>query len=90
MSNYSDQSLINKLIYRSWHRGCKETDILLGDFAKGMIEQLSTQELAVYEVFIEEDDDLIYKWLLSDECNVEKYIPIIEKIKEFNELKQYV
>ncbi|MGL9725875.1 MAG: succinate dehydrogenase assembly factor 2, partial [Wolbachia sp.] len=36
-----DTSLFRrKLMYRSWHRGCKETDILLGYFALQYIDKL--------------------------------------------------
>ena len=37
--------LIKKLLYRSIHRGCKETDILLGNFAIARTESFDDSKL---------------------------------------------
>lgn len=73
-----------KLIYRSSHRGCKETDILLGDFAKSELPKMSEGELDLYQQFIEEDDWDIYAWLTGNLEPPEYYREnIITAIKEF-------
>jgi antitoxin CptB len=80
-----NQELINMLIYRSWHRGSKETDILLGDFAKSEIHTLNEEELAIYTKLIEENDWDIYEWILNEEITIpQKYASIIAKIRTFN------
>lgn len=77
--------LLNKLIYQSWHRGCKETDILLGDFAKSEIASLSSEELETYAQLIEENDWDIYEWILNETANIpQKYLNIIAKIRTFH------
>ena len=47
---------IKQAIYRSWHRGCKETDILLGDFARANLFSFNDEKFALYEEFIAEND----------------------------------
>lgn len=80
-----NQKEINMLIYKSWHRGCKETDILLGDFAKACILTLNSEEIAVYKELLEENDWDIYEWILSENTTVPaKYKNIIQKIIQFN------
>jgi antitoxin CptB len=80
-----NQDLINMLIYRSWHRGSKETDILLGDFAKSQIYTLKDDELEIYSKLIEESDWDIYEWILNEEISPPStYASIIEKIRIFN------
>jgi antitoxin CptB len=82
---YEGVNLINLLIYRSWHRGCKETDILLGNFAKSEIQTLNERELEIYHDLLNEDDWDIYEWILSPASLFdEKYKDIIEKIRNFN------
>lgn len=54
---------MKKLRYRSWHRGCKETDIVLGSFAEQHLETLTASELALYERFLNENDVDIWDWL---------------------------
>ena len=41
--------LIKQLLYRSKHRGCKETDILLGKFAEEKITNFSDEKLNLYQ-----------------------------------------
>ena len=77
---------LNKMLYRSLHRGCKETDILLGDFAIKLLNSLNEEELKVYEQLLEENDWDIYNWILNEEENLTPlhYTQIISKIRDFN------
>ena len=84
--NIENENLLNFLLYRSLHRGCKETDILLGEFAKTEISKMPEVELRNYKNLLEEQDWDIYAWLLSDSANIkvpEAYINIIEIIRAF-------
>lgn len=77
--------LRRQLIYRSWHRGCKETDMLLGDFAKSELEKFSEEELNLYQEFIAEDDWDIYAWLVGKLEIPEQYQDwLIERIRNFS------
>ncbi|MCV3769743.1 MAG: succinate dehydrogenase assembly factor 2 [Wolbachia pipientis] len=51
-------------MYRSWYRGCKETDILLGHFALEYLNKFSLNELIEYEKIINLDDYELYHHLL--------------------------
>lgn len=82
----NDNLLIKKLIYRSVHRGCKETDILLGQFALSQIKNLDSKEIKTYQNFIEEDDLAIYNWVLGKEEIPNKYLNLTNKIKKFHDL----
>lgn len=53
-------TLAKKLLYKSWNRGCKETDILLGEFARVKVEQMNDVELEAFSVIVEASDELIY------------------------------
>ena len=78
--------LIKKLKYRSSYRGCKETDSLLGRFFEENYQDFNDDELAVYQHFIEEDDMLIYDWILDKAEFPSKYIELIQKIREFHDI----
>lgn len=62
-SNHPEYIRIKRLHYRSWHRGCKETDIILGKFADIKLPTLTTKELDMYEAFLDIDDAIIWEWL---------------------------
>ena len=68
-----------KLLYRSTHRGCKEMDILLGNFAKEYLFSLSDDELKQYKRIVDMDDELIYKYFKMDDM-VPEDIFLLKKI----------
>ncbi len=73
-----------KLIYRSWHRGCKETDLILGDFAKEALMAFDEAQVELYEEFLEENDWDIYAWLTGSKPTPKEYNNwLIEQIREF-------
>lgn len=49
-----------RLLYRCWHRGTREMDLLLGRFADAHIATLSEAELADLERLIELQDPDLY------------------------------
>jgi antitoxin CptB len=60
----TDTSLLRKkLMYRSWHRGCKETDMLLGYFALKYLNKFSLNELTEYEKIVDLDDYELYCYI---------------------------
>jgi antitoxin CptB len=75
---------LKQLIYRSWHRGCKETDILLGDFAKAQLAEFSDSDLQDYEAILETDDNDIYDWI-SGKTIIPQHInsELIKRIQTF-------
>lgn len=57
------ENRLKRLRYRSWHRGCKETDLILGWFADEHLCQSSPEQLGIYEKFLGENDTDIWDWL---------------------------
>jgi len=82
----STENQLKKIIYRAVHRGCKETDFLLGDFFVANKNNLSGLGLDLCEKFLEEDDMLIYDWILEKIPHDEIYKNLIEKIRKFHGL----
>ena len=56
-----------RLLIRSWRRGTKELDLILGQFSDKNLNKLEMPELNLYEQFLSNDDYLIYNWLFSKE-----------------------
>lgn len=54
---------LKRLTYRSLHRGCKETDLVLGTYCTRHAEQLADEELYLFEALLDEDDADIWAWL---------------------------
>ncbi len=65
--------LIKKLIYQSNHRGCKETDFILGDFANENCEKMTSDELEIYAELLLEHDWDIYNLITSGRIQETRY-----------------
>lgn len=52
--------LRRKLLFRSWHRGTREMDILMGRFAEHTLPSLNQEGLDAYARFLEENDPDLY------------------------------
>ena len=52
-----------RLRYRSWHRGMKEVDYILGRFSDAHLETFSEHQLDQYEVILDLVDPDIYAWI---------------------------
>jgi antitoxin CptB len=55
-----------RLLFRCWHRGTREMDLILGRFADAEIATLSDEELGTLERLIELPDPDLYAALTGD------------------------
>lgn len=70
-----------KLLFRSWHRGMKEMDLILGNFAEREIGSLTADEIGQYERLLEISDTVLMPWLTGGEpVPGDIDLPILEKI----------
>jgi antitoxin CptB len=58
---------LERLRYRSWHRGTREMDLLLGSFADAHCANFTSQELDLYEGLLLESDPDLYNWITGTE-----------------------
>lgn len=56
-----------QLIFRSWHRGTREIDLLLGRFADTCLPTFNEEQLALYDRFLKNSDPDIYNWITEQE-----------------------
>lgn len=52
-----------KILFRCWHRGMKEMDLLLGGFANAEIDGLTEEELLELEHLLTAHDQDLYAWM---------------------------
>ena len=57
-----------KLIFRSWHRGTREIDLLLGRFADAHLPGFDAGELQQYEDLLINSDPDLYNWMTGKEA----------------------
>lgn len=52
-----------RLLFRCWHRGIREMDLVLGRFADARIESLTEAELTELEGWLEIPDQQMFAWV---------------------------
>lgn len=62
-----------RLLFRSWHRGMREVDLVLGQFADAEIAMLDDADLAIYEALLAEADGDILKWVTGEQPVPERH-----------------
>lgn len=73
---------LKRLTYRSWHRGCKETDLVLGTYCARNLAQLSDSHMQLFEAFLDEDDAEIWAWLTEKTpCPKAEYAPLLSDLR---------
>lgn len=53
---------VRRLKFRSWHRGTREMDLLLGRFADAHADRFTPEQVALYEALLLENDPDLYGW----------------------------
>ena len=59
------ETRLRRLRMRSWRRGMKEMDLILGPFADGPLADLNEADFADYERLMEENDQDLYRWITA-------------------------
>jgi antitoxin CptB len=74
-----------KLLFRSWHRGIREMDLIMGRFADALIDRLSDAELAEYERLIQVPDPDLYAWISGEIAVPANYdTPLLRRLRDFH------
>lgn len=74
-----------KIIFRAWHRGMREMDLIMGRFAESRIDAMSNAELDTFELLIEAPDRDLLAWITGREPTPVNYdTEIFRALKAFH------
>jgi antitoxin CptB len=54
-----------KILFRAWHRGLREMDLIMGQFADRFLSAMSDEALDQFEQLIEQSDRDLLHWILD-------------------------
>lgn len=57
------EARLKRLAMRSWRRGTREMDLILGPFADARLAAMPAPALAQYEALLDENDHDLYGWI---------------------------
>ncbi|MGV3553269.1 FAD assembly factor SdhE [Rhizobium sp.] len=73
-----------RLLFRAWHRGIREMDLVLGQFADNELSRIDGADLDEFEAILGEDDNDLFKWICGKEA-VPQHLktPLFQRIAAF-------
>lgn len=73
-----------KLLFRSWHRGMRELDLVLGSFADAAVDGLTGAEIDQYERLLNTPDNQLLAWITGEEAiPADQRTPLFDRILAF-------
>ncbi len=74
-----------RTLFRAWHRGTREMDLLMGSFTDAEIATMSEDDLDDFELLIEAPDRDLYAWLAGKVETPSNYdTPVFRRFKAFH------
>ena len=75
------ETRLKRLRLRSWRRGTREMDLILGPFADADLAKLDAAALDAYERLLEENDWDLYYWITGARSAPEDHAALVEVIR---------
>ena len=77
-----------RLLYRLWHRGTREMDLIMGRFADARIGELTDVEIDELEQLCEVPDPELYAWLTGERPVPENFdIAVFRQLRDFHAVR---
>ena len=77
------EARLKRMRMRSWRRGTKEMDIVLGPWADARLDGLGPAALDLYDRLLEENDQDLMAWLLGTDTPPGWIAPLLDEIADF-------
>lgn len=73
-----------RILFRAWHRGIREMDLIFGQFADNELRHISAADLDEFEAILTEDDNDLFKWISGEKALPEHLnTPLFARITAF-------
>lgn len=75
------EARLKRLRMRSWRRGTKEMDLILGPYADEHLALMDAPALDEYEALLEEMDSDLYPWITGAQPVPDRFAPLIARLR---------
>lgn len=76
------QNRLKRLRMRSWRRGIKEMDLILGPWADAKLSDLGPDDLALYDALLSENDQDLYQWVTGQSTPPPQFSELLARISK--------
>lgn len=77
------EARLKRMAMRSWRRGTKEMDLVLGPYAESHLAGMTEDRLALYDLLLAENDQDLLPWVLGQQEAPPQYTLLIAEIGAF-------
>lgn len=81
------EARLKRLRMRSWRRGTKEMDLILGPFADARLAQMGEDDLARYDALLAENDQDLMAWILGQSAPPSDLEDMLDRVTQFAETR---
>ena len=78
------EARIKRMTMRSWRRGIKEMDLILGPYADAYIARMDEDALTLYDALLEENDQDLLAMILGQQETLPQFSKLLAEIEEFS------
>lgn len=77
------EARLKRLAMRSWRRGTKEMDLILGPYADARLSAMGEAELSLYDALLQENDQDLYPWITGATPAPDRFAALLAEIGSF-------
>ena len=77
------EARLKRMAMRSWRRGTKEMDLVLGPYADAHLAGLTEADLVTYDALLAENDQDLMAWILGQSAPPPALDPLLARITAF-------
>ncbi|RYI26071.1 MAG: succinate dehydrogenase assembly factor 2 [Acetobacteraceae bacterium] len=81
------EARLKRMTMRSWRRGTKEMDLVLGPFADAQLAGLTVPDSDLYDDLLAENDQDLMAWMLGQSAPPARFHDLIDRIRRFAEAR---
>ena len=77
------EARLKRMAMRSWRRGTKEMDLVLGPYADAHLAGMEEAKLSLYDQLLAENDQDLLPWVLGQNPAPEHFADLLAEIASF-------
>ena len=83
MTGETPEARLKRMAMRSWRRGTKEMDLILGPYADARLASMPADKLDLYDALLEENDQDLLPWVLGQRPAPDHLAALLAEIADF-------
>jgi antitoxin CptB len=78
-----------QILFRAWHRGMREMDLIMGPFADAALDRLTDDEVRDFERLIDLPDQVVLAWVMGNApIPAEHDTPLLQQMRDYTRTKR--